>query len=449
MNIKELKSKKLYKEYALAIPYNEVDELINNKIIEIIPTVSLPGFRKGKAPISIVKKKYEDNILSEVLQSIVQNNIKKLLEDKKFKVLRQPKVEIKKYEKEKPVEVEIKIDLEPEIKLEDFKKFSLQKYEIDLDKKTLDENYNNFLKTQKKYSKITKDRSIKNSDKVIINLSSDDKKVPDFLKSQKNIPIITDSDYQVLPDISKKLIEQKVKIGDKIKLVFDLKKLLKTKDKTDVSFNIEILSIEESAEFKVDDEFLKKIGLKTENELKENLKKNIQSQYDQALKQIEKKELMDILDQKHNFDMPEGILDEEFNSIWHRLEHAKKDNTLDEDDKNLNDDQLKKRYKKISERRVKLALLIQFIGKEEKIEISEKELSDGMIAYASQYPGEEKKIMEYFKQNPMSIESVRGPILEQKVIEKVLSKVKLSNKKLKIEEFKKLQEKIFKVSESN
>ena len=449
MNIKELKSKKLYKEYALAIPYNEVDELINNKIIEIIPTVSLPGFRKGKAPISIVKKKYEDNILSEVLQSIVQNNIKKLLEDKKFKVLRQPKVEIKKYEKEKPVEVEIKIDLEPEIKLEDFKKFSLQKYEIDLDKKTLDENYNNFLKTQKKYSKIIKDRSIKNSDKVTINLSSDDKKVPDFLKSQKNIPIITDSDYQVLPDISKKLIEQKVKIGDKIKLVFDLKKLLKTKDKTEVSFNVEILSIEESAEFKVDDEFLKKIGLKTENELKENLKKNIQSQYDQALKQIEKKELMDILDQKHNFDMPEGILDEEFNSIWHRLEHAKKDNTLDDDDKNLNDDQLKKRYKKISERRVKLALLIQFIGKEEKIQISEKELSDGMIAYASQYPGEEKKIMEYFKQNPMSIESVRGPILEQKVIEKVLSKVKLSNKKLKIEEFKKLQEKIFKVSESN
>ena len=94
-------------------------------------------------------------------------------------------------------------------------------------------------------------------------------------------------------------------------------------------------------------------------------------------------------------------------------------------------------------------MLIQFIGKEEKIQISEKELSDGMIAYASQYPGEEKKIMEYFKQNPMSIESVRGPILEQKVIERVLSKVKLSNKKLKIEEFKKLQEKIFKVSESN
>ena len=79
---------------------------------------------------------------------------------------------------------------------------------------------------------------------------------------------------------------------------------------------------------------------------------------------------MDILDKKHKFDLPEGILDEEFHTIWHRLEHAKKDNKLDDDDKNLSDEELKKRYKKISARRVKLALLIQFIAKEEKISIS-------------------------------------------------------------------------------
>ena len=81
----------------------------------------------------------------------------------------------------------------------------------------------------------------------------------------------------------------------------------------------------------------------------------------------------------HKFDLPEGILDDEFHNIWHRLEHAKKDNALDDDDKNLSDEELKKRYKKISKRRVKLALLIQFIAKEEKISISEKELTDGMI----------------------------------------------------------------------
>ena len=449
MNIKEIKSKTLYKEYALDIPYSEVDILINNKINEILPTVTLPGFRKGKVPVNLVKKKYETNVLSEIIEKLVRDKTRNLLEEKKLKPARQPRIDIKKYEKEKPVEIEVKIDLEPEIKLQNFQNFSLKKYEIDLDKKTLNENYNQFINSQKKYKKIDSKRKIKNSDKVYVNITTNDESVPDFFKSQKNLSIVTDSDYQVLPNISKKLIDKNAKTGDKIKLLFDLKEVIKSKDKKEVKFNIEILSIEESIAFKVNDEFLKNLGLKDENELKENLKKNLTTQYQQALKQIEKKELMDILDKKHQFDLPEGILDEEFHTIWHRLEHAKKDNTLDDDDKNLSDEELKKRYKKISGRRVKLALLIQFIAKEEKISISEKEMTDGMINYASQYSGQEKQILEYFKKNPSSVENIRGSLLEQKVIDNILSKAKLSKHKLTIEAYNKLQDKAFKVTEEN
>ena len=183
-----------------------------------------------------------------------------------------------------------------------------------------------------------------------------------------------------------------------------------------------------------------------EKELKENLVKNLLSQYEDGLKQIEKKELMDILDKNHKFDLPQGVIDEQFDDIWHRLEHAKKDNKLDEDDKNLNEDELKKRYQIISERRVKLAVLIQFVAKQEKIMISEKELSDAMIQYANNYPGQEKKIMDYFKENPMAIENIRGPLIEQKVIDLILSKVKVSKKKLNEDDFNKLQEKVFKVN---
>ena len=116
---------------------------------------------------------------------------------------------------------------------------------------------------------------------------------------------------------------------------------------------------------------------------------------------------------------------------------------MDEDDKNLSDKQLKDRYKKISERRVKLAILLQHIAKDANISVSEKELSDGMTAYASKYPGQEKKIIEYFKKNPSSIESIRGPILEQKVIDDILSKSTQENVKLSVKEYKKLEEKTF------
>jgi len=446
MNIKELKSKTLYKEYSIEIPYSEIDILINDKINELLPKVTLPGFRTGKAPVNIVKKKYETNVLNEVMEQLIQDKTKKLINEKKLKPFRQPRVDIKNYEKEKPIKVEIKVDLEPEIKLKKLNDFNLNKYEISLDKKTIEENYNIFLRSQKKYKKINTNRAIEYSDKVYVNISTKDVSVPDFIKSQKNFAIVTDSEYQILPDVSKVLIKRKLKIGDKDNISFDLKKLLKTKNNKEVQFLIEILSIEESIDFNIDNDFLKKLGLKDENELKENLKNNLISQFNEGIQQIEKKELMDLLDQNHKFDLPQGILEEQFHEIWHRLEHAKKDNTLDEDDKNLSDDELKKRYKKISERRVKLAMLVQHIAKQDKISISQKELTDGMMNYASKYPGQEKKIFNYFKENPMALENIRGPLIEQKVIDNILSKVKTSKKKLSVQDFKILQEKIFKVN---
>ena len=186
--------------------------------------------------------------------------------------------------------------------------------------------------------------------------------------------------------------------------------------------------------------------IRSEINLKNNLENNLKSQYENGIKQIEKKQLMDVLDKEHQFDLPQGIVDQEFSDIWHRIEHAKKDNKLDDDDKKLTDDKLKKRYEKISKRRVKLSILLQFIAKEKKISVDEKELTNGMMAYASQYPGQEKQIIEYFKKNPSAIETVRGPILEEKVMNSVISSSNIVKKKITKMEYENLEKKTFDVS---
>ena len=154
---------------------------------------------------------------------------------------------------------------------------------------------------------------------------------------------------------------------------------------------------------------------------------------------------MDLLDKQYNFDLPSGVLEEDFDEIWQRLEKAKKDDNLDQDDKALSEEELKKRYKKISERRVKLGVLLQFIAKEKKITVTEEELSQGVMQYASQYPGQEKQIMEYLKKNPTSVESIRGPILEQKIIDSITSKANISKKSINDEQYKKLEEETFNI----
>ena len=448
MNIKEVKAKKLYKEYSLEIPFEDIDKEINEKINNLIPTVSIPGFRKGKAPLSIVKKKYEDSVLNEVIQNVVSSKTNDLIKEKKLNLFRQPKIDLKQFEKNKPTQIEIKIDLQPEIKLKDFKEIKLNKYEINLSKKNLDDQYKKFIDSQKSFKKIENNRKILKDDRVLINFKTTNETIPEYLRSQTNMPIDTGLEQELLPGINKQLIS-KLKEGDKKNITFDLSKLLQNEKLNKIDYEIEVVSIEEKVKFEINKEYLEKNGFKSEDDLKKLLKENSSQQYNQGIKQIEKKQLMDLLNEQYNFDLPEGVLEEDFNEIWQRLEDAKKNGNLDEDDKALSEQELRKRYKKISERRVKLGVLLQHIAKEQKITVSEQELSQGIMQYSSQYPGQEKQIMEYLKKNPTSVESIRGPILEQKIIDSISSMANLSKKSINDEQYKKLEEETFNIKKEN
>ena len=262
------------------------------------------------------------------------------------------------------------------------------------------------------------------------------------------MPIDTGLEQELLPGINKQLIS-KLKEGDKKNITFDLSKLLQNEKLNKIDYEIEVVSIEEKVKFEINKEYLEKNGFKSEDDLKKLLKENSSQQYNQGIKQIEKKQLMDLLNEQYNFDLPEGVLEEDFNEIWQRLEDAKKNGNLDEDDKALSEQELRKRYKKISERRVKLGVLLQHIAKEQKITVSEQELSQGIMQYSSQYPGQEKQIMEYLKKNPTSVESIRGPILEQKIIDSISSMANLSKKSINDEQYKKLEEETFNIKKEN
>ena len=135
--------------------------------------------------------------------------------------------------------------------------------------------------------------------------------------------------------------------------------------------------------------------------------------------------------------------DEEFKSIWKRVEQAKLSNSLDSDDIKLNEEELKKRYEKIAIRRVKLALIVSSIAEKNNIEVSNEELSNEMIKYSKNYPGQEKQIFEYFKKNPSEIEVIRGPLFEKKVIDFIINKTNKINKKVSIKEVLEIQSKAF------
>jgi trigger factor len=101
---------------------------------------------------------------------------------------------------------------------------------------------------------------------------------------------------------------------------------------------------------------------------------------------------------------------------------------LDEEDKGKDEDTLKADYRAIAERRIRLGLLLSEIGRTNNIQVSNDELAGAMRAEAGRYPGQEKQVLDYFRNNPQAVDGLRAPIFEEKVVDFVLELAQITEK---------------------
>ena len=196
-------------------------------------------------------------------------------------------------------------------------------------------------------------------------------------------------------------------------------------------FETEVLEVQGAQDAKPDDEFAEKFGMESLEKLKETLKEGMDNEYDVQSRMKLKRAILDQLDKKHSFELPPTMVESEFQSIWSQVQAEKEAGNLDEDDAKKTDKQLEKDYRKISERRVRLGLVLAEMGQKEEIEISNEELQQAMIAEARRYPGQEQQVIEFYQKNPQAIAQLRAPIFEEKVVDLIIEKAEVKDKKVK------------------
>ena len=167
---------------------------------------------------------------------------------------------------------------------------------------------------------------------------------------------------------------------------------------------------------------------------KKTIEEELNKEYANVARMHTKRALLDVLAETHTFDVPQGMVDLEFDAIWKQFEEAKKNNRLDEEEKSKSEDELKADYKDIAERRVRLGLLLAEIANENKITLTNEDLTQAVMAEARRYPGQEKFIFEYYQKNPKALDALKAPLFEEKVVDFVLEQVQTSEKKLTAEE---------------
>jgi len=445
MKVTVSESKGLKVNLNVLVKKQEIDKKIEERTVELQKTVNIKGFRTGKAPIDLLKKQFGQALYGEVIEKILQDNTFQALNENKIKPASQPKIEIKSSGEDKDLEYIISVEKTPDIKKIDLDKIALTDYKLKIEKKDLDDRINLLAEGQKKYvNKKEGETSIK-GDLVVFDFEATvNGKAFEGNKGEK-VQIILGKELFIKGFDEQLLV---CKVGEKVNVKINLPENYPNKElanKTAI-FNCKIIEVKKSEPVAVDDQFAKNLGAKDLNDLKVLLEKQLSREQSSITETIVRKEILDYLDKNYKFDLPEDMVKNEQEIVRHSFIHEKAHKDEPHDDHKHGHDHSDIKLTKeeendvldISTRRVKLALVLNQIGEDYKVQVTTQELQLELQKQMSMYPGQEKQIKDYYKKNPSEITRLRGPIYEDKIVELVKSKAKITVKEVNKKELEEL-----------
>lgn len=429
MHVETTKSEGLAHNLKITVPANDVETAESARLEAIAKTAKIQGFRPGKVPLTIVRQRFGDAARAEVLEKIISDSVEKALHDAKLRPAMQPSVEVKGGEKGQDLEIGVSLEVLPAIEPMDFSKLSFERRVADVADEKVEEALTRLAKSTQEPALIEKPRAAKMGDVAVIDFdgSVDGKAFPGMKAEGHSLELGSKS---FVGTFEEQIVGMKP--GDKkdVNVTFPADYHAKHLADKEAVFAVTLNELRERKEVAMDDELAKKLGFESVEKLRTHIRDEIGADYNRISRMVLKRDLMDALADGHDFPIPTGMVDAEFAEIWHQLEHDKADGNLDEDDAKKSDDELKADYRKIAERRVRLGLLLAHLAEQNKIEVSEPELRNALIAEVQRFPGQERAVFDYYTKNHGAIERLRAPILEEKVVDFVLTKANVSDKKI-------------------
>jgi trigger factor len=187
-------------------------------------------------------------------------------------------------------------------------------------------------------------------------------------------------------------------------------------------------------EAKVDEELAKRFGLEGLEPLKNAVKMELENEHRIASRTKLKKSLLDAIDSTHSFELPPGMLENEFQEIWRQVSQEKEAGGLDAEDAAKSDEDLEASYRRIAERRVRLGLVLAETGRINNIQLRDEEVARALNAQARRYPGREKEVIEFYRKTQGAMAQIQAPLYEEKVVDFILELAKVTEKTVSREE---------------
>ena len=421
----EVKSKKgLRTILSIIIDKKSIKVKMDEKLNELQKEVALKGFRPGKVPPAVIKSQFGKSIYGEVIDKILRETSSKAIDEKKLKVAGQPKIDLKQFGEGKDLNYELQIDCLPSVTLKSFDKFKATEFKVKIEEKVIDDKLKELSEQNKQFEEKNVNEKAIIGDQVTFDYSAkvDGNK---FEGSEgKGVQLELGKDL-FLKGFDSQLVGVKKGETKMLNAVLPTNHPKKELANKKTVFECKILNIKKSKESKIDDNFAKMMGAKDVKDLKSLIEKQISSQYLQALNSVTKKEILDQIEKNHEVDLPQNLIDQEVLVMTKNLKSEEKEKH-------------KSNNEKLAKSRIKLGLLLNEYGEKNNLKVSDDEVRAEIQKQIKGMPGQEKMVLEYYQKNPSASQSLKGSIYEEKIIELIKSKIKITNKKINVTEAEKI-----------
>ncbi|WP_297323510.1 trigger factor, partial [uncultured Bartonella sp.] len=417
----------------------------NERLDDAKDKVKLNGFRPGKVPASHLRKMYGKSFMADVINGILNDTPRSILADRNERSATQPQIDMSEDEKEAEKVLNgdadfvftLKYEVLPKFDLKDVSGIAITREIVDVPDSEVEKQIERILSSTRTYSQ--KSGKAEDGDRVTIDYLGKLDGTP-FEGGADNDAQLVLGSKQFIPGFEEQLVG--VKEGDEkvITVKFPDDYNAKHLAGNEATFDITVKEVAKPDELKIDDEAAKKLGLESLQKLRDIVREQIENQYGTVTRQKVKRQILDALDNDYDFATPERLVEVEFNNIWAQITNELQQAGRSFADEDTTEEEARDEYRKLAERRVRLGLVLSEIGEQAGVAVSEDELQRAVYDQVRQYPGQEKQIIEFFRRTPDAVANLRAPIFEEKVVDHLLGKVKVTDKKVTVEELMKEDE---------
>jgi len=425
----ETENEGLKRAFMLTIPAEDIEARVEQEVKRIAPQIRMPGFRPGKVPPNLIRKMHGESLRGEALQGAVQDGVQQLLNEQKIRPALQPQVELDQgYTPGQDAEVKVSVEALPDVGTPSIDDLKLERLTVDADGGAVDAQLEQLAAQNKRWEDAPKKHAAAKGDMVQV----------DFVGSVGGKPFEggTGEDMQIelgsgrlIPGFEDQLVGAKAGDSREVKVTFPEDYPVDNLKGKDAVFAVTVKGVKTAGETKVDEEFAKSLGLTDLEQLRGLIRGQVEQELNGLTRTHMKRQLLDQLAARHDFVVPESMVEAEYQNILGQLRHeasheADPAAALAEIEAEADE------YRKIAERRVRLGLLLSEIGNANGVEITEQEMNRLVMQAASQYQGKDREtFMRYIQQEPMAAAQLRAPLYEDKVVDFLFEKAEITDRK--------------------